>query len=179
MVFGLLPGLRIASGNLQAVLKDSGAGAGLGRKHERIRAALVVSEIALACVLLVSAGLLLRSFLKVLDVDLGFQPERAASIKVEYDDSAPVAGSQPVQTRRDLPADHRPRERAARRRGRRHLRLSSPGTKPQLGHARAQGKDLCPGRIARTAGLCDHAGIHPCHGHSDARARFHLGRRAA
>ena len=50
---------------------------------------LVVSEIALACVLLVSAGLLLRSFLKVLDVDLGFQPERAASIKVEYDDSAP------------------------------------------------------------------------------------------
>lgn len=69
--------------------KDSGAGAGLGRKHERVRAILVVSEIALACVLLVGAGLLLRSFLKVLDVDLGFQPERAASIKVEYDDSAP------------------------------------------------------------------------------------------
>ena len=90
MIFGLLPALRIASGNLQAVLKDSGAGAGLGRKHERVRAALVVSEIALACVLLVSAGLLLRSFLKVLDVDLGFQPERAASIKVEYDDSATV-----------------------------------------------------------------------------------------
>jgi predicted permease len=87
-IFGLLPGLRIASGNLQEVLKDSGAGAGLGRKHERVRAALVVSEIALACVLLVSAGLLLRSFLKVLDVDLGFQPDRAASIKVDYDDSA-------------------------------------------------------------------------------------------
>ena len=89
-IFGLLPGLRIASGNLQEVLKDSGAGAGLGRKHERVRAALVVSEIALACVLLVSAGLLLRSFLKVLDVDLGFQPARAASIKVDYDDSAPT-----------------------------------------------------------------------------------------
>jgi predicted permease len=88
LVFGLLPALRIASGNLQALLKDSGAGAGLGRKHEHVRAVLVVSEIALACVLLVSAGLLLRSFLKVLDVDLGFQPERAASIKVEYDDSA-------------------------------------------------------------------------------------------
>jgi predicted permease len=89
MIFGLLPGLRMASGNLQDVLKDSGAGAGLGRKHERVRAVLVVSEIALACVLLVSAGLLLRSFLKVLDVDLGFEPEHAASIKVEYDDSAP------------------------------------------------------------------------------------------
>lgn len=88
MIFGLLPGLRMASGNLQEVLKDSGAGAGLGRKHERVRAALVISEIALACVLLVSAGLLLRSFLKVLDVDLGFQPDRAASIKVDYDDSA-------------------------------------------------------------------------------------------
>jgi predicted permease len=87
-IFGLLPGLRIASGNLQEMLKDSGPGAGLGRKHERVRAALVVVEVALACVLLVSAGLLLRSFVKVLDVDLGFQPERAASIKVEYDDSA-------------------------------------------------------------------------------------------
>jgi len=90
MMFGLLPGLRMASGNLQEVLKDSGAGAGLGRKHERVRAGLVVSEVALACVLLVSAGLLMRSFLKVLDVDLGFQPDRAASIKVDYDDSAPT-----------------------------------------------------------------------------------------
>ncbi len=89
MIFGLLPGLRIASGNLQEALKDSSAGAGLGRKHESVRAVLVVSEIALACVLLVSAGLLLRSFMKVLDVDLGFQPDRAASIKVDYDDSAP------------------------------------------------------------------------------------------
>jgi predicted permease len=89
-IFGLLPGLRSASGNLQEMLKDSGPGAGQGRKHERVRAALVVFEVALACVLLVSAGLLLRSFVKVLDVDLGFQPDRAASIKVDYDDSAPT-----------------------------------------------------------------------------------------
>lgn len=88
LIFGLLPGLRVASGNLQVVLKDSGAGAGLGRHHERIRSVLVVTEIALACVLLVSAGLLLRSFVKVLDVDLGFQPEHAASMNVGYDDSA-------------------------------------------------------------------------------------------
>lgn len=95
MIFGLLPGLRTASGNLVEVLKDSGPGAGLGRKHERLRSTLVVSEVALACMLLVSAGLLLRSFLKVLDVDLGFEPDRAASIKVEYDDSAPTEeGSQ-------------------------------------------------------------------------------------
>jgi predicted permease len=90
VIFGLLPGLRIAGGNLQEMLKDSGPGAGLGRKHERVRAALVIFEVALACVLLVSAGLLLRSFVKVLDVDLGFQPDRSASIKVDYDDSAPT-----------------------------------------------------------------------------------------
>jgi predicted permease len=86
MVFGLLPGLRMGTGSLQAVLKDSGAGAGLGRQHERVRVILVVTEIALACVLLVSAGLLLRSFVKVLEVDLGFQPDHAASMNVEYDD---------------------------------------------------------------------------------------------
>jgi len=89
-IFGLIPGLRIAGGNLQEMLKDSGPGAGQGRKHERVRAVLVVFEVALACVLLVSAGLLLRSFVKVLDVDLGFQPDRAASIKVDYDDTAPT-----------------------------------------------------------------------------------------
>ena len=89
VIFGVLPGLRVAGGNLQEVLKDTGPGAGLGRKHERVRAALVISEVALACVLLVSAGLLMRSFLKVLDVDLGFQPDRAAAIKIDYDDSAP------------------------------------------------------------------------------------------
>jgi predicted permease len=96
-IFGLLPGLRMASGNLQEMLRDSGPGAGLGRKHERVRAALVVFEVALACVLLVSAGLLLRSFVKVLDVDLGFQPDRAASIKVEYDDSAPSGEASQVK----------------------------------------------------------------------------------
>jgi len=96
--FGLLPGLRMAAGNLQETLKDSGPGAGQSRKHERLRSILVVSEVALACVLLVGAGLLLRSFLKVLDVDLGFQPEHAAAIVVDYDDSAP-SNDQSIQKR--------------------------------------------------------------------------------
>jgi predicted permease len=91
LLFGLMPGLKMASGSLQETLKDSGAGAGRGLRHGRIRAALVISEVALACVLVVGAGLLLRSFLKVLDVDLGFAPDHAASIKLEYDDSAPTA----------------------------------------------------------------------------------------
>ena len=52
-------------------------------------AILVVSEVALACMLLVGAGLLLRSFMNVLNVDLGFEPDRAAAIKVAYDDNVP------------------------------------------------------------------------------------------
>jgi len=84
--FGLLPNLKISAGNLQEALKDSGAGMTHGKKHDRMRSVLVVSEIALACVLLVRAGLLLRSFLHVLDVDLGFQPSRAAAVTVDYDD---------------------------------------------------------------------------------------------
>ncbi len=89
VVFGLVPGLRMASGNLQESLKDAGPGASASRKHERIRSVLVVSEVALACMLLVGAGLLLRSFINVLNVDLGFQPDRAAAIKVNYDDNVP------------------------------------------------------------------------------------------
>lgn len=89
VIFGLVPGLRMAAGNVYESLKDAGPGATASRKHERIRAVLVVSEVALACMLLVGAGLLLRSFLNVLNVDLGFQPDRAAAVKVLYDDSVP------------------------------------------------------------------------------------------
>jgi predicted permease len=90
LLFGLFPGLRMAGRNLQEALKDSGHGASMGRKHENVRALLVIAEVGLACVLLVGAGLLLRSFLKVLDIDLGFQPDHAASMRVEYDDTAPT-----------------------------------------------------------------------------------------
>jgi predicted permease len=85
-LFGLLPGLKMSSSNLQEALKDTGQGMSDGRNHERLRSALVISEVALACVLLIGAGLLLRSFMRVLDVDLGFQPSTAAAIKVDYDD---------------------------------------------------------------------------------------------
>jgi len=84
--FGLAPGLRISCGNLQEALKDAGHGMRAGRKHDGLRAVLVISEVALACVLVIGAGLLLHSFLRVLDVDLGFQPSRAATIKVDYND---------------------------------------------------------------------------------------------
>jgi predicted permease len=88
-VFGLVPGLRMAGGNVYESLKDAGPGATASRKHERTRSVLVVSEVALACMLLVGAGLLLRSFVNVLKVDLGFQPDQAAAVKVTYDDNVP------------------------------------------------------------------------------------------
>jgi hypothetical protein len=61
-VFGLAPAFRLSRGNLQETLKDGGAGMTLGRGHERLRSGLAVSEVALACVLLIGAGLLPRSF---------------------------------------------------------------------------------------------------------------------
>jgi len=91
VVFGLAPGLRMSGSTLQEALKDSGKGASEGRKHDRMRSALVITEVALACVLLVGAGLLLRSFLRVLDVDLGFEPNRAAAISVDYDSGGSAA----------------------------------------------------------------------------------------
>jgi predicted permease len=85
-IFGLAPALRFSRGNLQETLKDGGSGMTLGRRHERLRSALVVSEVALACVLLIGAGLLLRSFLRLLDVDLGFAPAHVAAIEIEVND---------------------------------------------------------------------------------------------
>lgn len=87
VLFGLAPGLRMSSENLQESLKDSGGhGASDSRRHDRLRSTLVISEVALACVLLVGAGLLMRSFLRILNVNLGFQPTYAATIKVDFDD---------------------------------------------------------------------------------------------
>jgi predicted permease len=90
LLFGIVPGLRISGGNLQDALKDSAASTTGGKGTARLRTTLVVSQIALACVLLIAAGLLLRSFLRVLDVDLGFEPSRAASMSLDFNDRSPV-----------------------------------------------------------------------------------------
>jgi predicted permease len=89
VIFGLIPGFRMARVNLTEAIKDSGSGTGQSRKHERVRSILVVMEVALACMLLVGAGLLLRSFLKVVDLDLGFEPARSAAIVLDFNDNVP------------------------------------------------------------------------------------------
>jgi predicted permease len=83
LVFGLVPALQARDLKLYDTLKDSTRGSSQGRGHAWIRNALVVSEIGLACVLLVGAGLLIRSFLRVLNVDMGFHPERAAAVRID------------------------------------------------------------------------------------------------
>jgi predicted permease len=87
LLLGVAPGLRISNGHLEGALKDSAASTTGGRGTARLRTTLVVSQIALACVLLIGAGLLLRSFLHVLDVDLGFEPSHAAAISLDYNDT--------------------------------------------------------------------------------------------
>jgi len=96
ILFGLAPAFKLSGTDLQTALKDNGSGMAAGRSHERFRAALVVSEIALACILMVGAGLLLRSFLRVLDVDLGFEPSHAASMQVDYDDGGKLDNRGPI-----------------------------------------------------------------------------------
>lgn len=83
LLFGIVPALQTSVSNSTEWLKDTGRGVSEGRRTAWTRSVLVVSEVALACVLLVGAGLLIRSFLRVLDVNLGFQPERAAAWRVE------------------------------------------------------------------------------------------------
>lgn len=84
LLFGLAPAWKMSAGNLLESLKDSGHGTSHGRKHERLRGMLVISEVALACVLLVGAGLLLRSFLRLTNIALGFRPQQTSAIKMDY-----------------------------------------------------------------------------------------------
>ncbi len=94
IVFGIAPAFQTSGADLHEALKDSTRGSSEGAARNWIRDGLVVSEIALACVLLVGAGLVLRSFLHVLDVDLGFQPQRSASLRVDMSGSYNTAAKQ-------------------------------------------------------------------------------------
>jgi len=77
IVVGIAPALQLSSGREWAALNEASRGASGSRKSNAVREGLVVGEVALAFVLLVSGGLLLRSFVGLLDVDLGFRPAGA------------------------------------------------------------------------------------------------------
>lgn len=83
LLFGLAPAWSASELTLHDALKETSRGSSQGRGHAWMRSALVVAEISLACVLLAGAGLLIRSFLRVLDINLGFVPERAAALRID------------------------------------------------------------------------------------------------
>jgi predicted permease len=83
LVIGLAPAFHAQGRAIQTALKDGERGSTGGRTHAALRQTLVATEIALATMLLVATGLLTRSLVKVLDVDLGFQPRHAIVTRVD------------------------------------------------------------------------------------------------
>jgi len=77
--------LQTSGPGITGALKDASRGSTGGRERAWIRNSLVVAEIAFACVLLVGAGLLIRSLVSVLEVNMGFEPARTSTIRVDPD----------------------------------------------------------------------------------------------
>jgi predicted permease len=81
LIFGAAPALQAARIDLNEALKEGGRGGVSGSRH-RLRHLLVVAEVALALILLVGAGLMMRSFLRLQQVNLGFNPENVVTLRV-------------------------------------------------------------------------------------------------
>ncbi|HET9531333.1 MAG TPA: ABC transporter permease [Blastocatellia bacterium] len=86
VVFGLTPALRASRADLNEVLKEGGrsstGGGTFGRGHHQVRNLLVVSEVALSLVLLVGAGLLIRSYQRIENANPGFDPNNVLSLRL-------------------------------------------------------------------------------------------------
>jgi putative ABC transport system permease protein len=97
ILFGLAPALQAARPDLSQSLREAGGrGSTLGSRRGRFRSGLVVAEVGLALALLIAAGLLVRSYIGIQRVDLGFNPERVVTARVsllpsKYPDSVAVA----------------------------------------------------------------------------------------
>ncbi|MGH9938456.1 MAG: ABC transporter permease, partial [Blastocatellia bacterium] len=86
LVFGLAPALHSAKPDVQAALKEGG-GAGSGAQGNWLRGSLVVLETASAVILLIGAGLLIKSFARLQQLDLGFQPANALTFRLSLPDA--------------------------------------------------------------------------------------------
>jgi putative ABC transport system permease protein len=93
---GLAPALHVVRGDVQPHLTGSGTGTGVGVRQGKLRAVLVVAEVALSIVLLIGAGLLMRSFLILTRVDLGFSPKNVLYFELVWRDSYNFSWSDPA-----------------------------------------------------------------------------------
>jgi len=75
VLFGLTPSLQLSRVDLNTILRDEGRGSAGNRKRDRARSVLVVAQVALAMVLLVGSGLLVRSFNRLRTASPGFEPQ--------------------------------------------------------------------------------------------------------
>ena len=82
IIFGIVPALQLARLNPSATLRDQGRGISLGRKSAQGRNLLVISQVALSLLLFIGAGLLLRSFVRLLHVDPGFDAQNVLTLNV-------------------------------------------------------------------------------------------------
>jgi predicted permease len=97
LIFGLVPALKAANKDVNEPLRDSTKGSGGGFRHGRLRNTVVVLEVALSLTLLVTAGLLMRSFVALRDVHLGLQPDHVLVTRIplppdRYKNAAQIAG---------------------------------------------------------------------------------------
>jgi putative ABC transport system permease protein len=88
IIFGLAPALQASNPNLNETLRESGRGTSAGRRRQRTRSALVVTEVALSMVLLVGATLMIRSFLGLQQVDPGFDRRGVLALRMFLGGSA-------------------------------------------------------------------------------------------
>jgi putative ABC transport system permease protein len=83
IIFGTLSAL-FSRANLSSSLKEGSSGAGSGYRQNRVRSALIVSQIAFSFLLLIGAGLMLRSLIKMQQVDAGIVPQRVLAMRTMF-----------------------------------------------------------------------------------------------
>ncbi|HAF21793.1 MAG TPA: ABC transporter permease, partial [Blastocatellia bacterium] len=81
--FGLAPALQASKLDLNETLKEGGRGNSGGSKQNRLRSLLVITEVALALVLLIASGLMIKSFLRLQNVNPGFNPENLITLEIQ------------------------------------------------------------------------------------------------